>query len=216
MTTNNEEFNSAMAVMSAIHMAMADTDGYRGILNDDQITLLAADGMIDPFVFECVRVVNDKKIISYGLQSFGYDLRIGNQFRVFRMPLDHSGIVDPMAFNAGLLQPFEGDVCIIPPNSFALAASVEYFRMPRNVTGVVLGKSTYARCGIVANFTPLEAGWEGNVTIEISNTSSLPAKVYANMGFAQVLFFAGDPPKVSYADRAGKYQAQTGITLARV
>jgi len=188
-----------------------------GILNDLQIMDLCQCGAITPFVSSCVRRNEvGSPIISHGLQSFGYDIRIGRQFRVFRMPLDHSGIIDPKDFNPMLLQEFEGDVCIIPPNSFALASSMEYIVMPRNVTGIVLGKSTYARCGIVANFTPLEAGWHGNITIEISNTSSLPAKVYANEGFAQVLFFRGEEPAVSYADRAGKYQGQTGITLSQV
>lgn len=211
--------NETLSAVQAVSFAIAKSlnDGGSGILNDRQITLLAADGMLTPFVGECVRRNEvGSAIISYGLQSFGYDIRIGRQFRIFRMPLDHSGIVDPKNFNPSLLQEFEGDVCIIPPNSFALAASVEYITMPRNVTGIVLGKSTYARCGIVANFTPLEAGWHGNITIEISNTSSLPAKVYANEGFAQVLFFRGEEPSISYADRSGKYQGQTGITMAQV
>ncbi len=187
------------------------------IWNDSAIAKWAAAGGITPFVPQCVRVNdNGEKVISYGLQSFGYDIRLARQFRVFQMPLDHSGVVNPKDFNVKLLREFEGDVCIIPPNSFALACSVEYFKMPPNVTGLVLGKSTYARCGIVANFTPLEAGWEGTITIEISNTSPLPAMVYANEGFAQCIMLEGEEPTVTYASRAGKYQAQTGITLARV
>ena len=186
------------------------------ILNDRAISELSTAGMIEGFVPHCIRAHGDQRVISYGLQSFGYDIRISNQFQVFQTPLDHNGIVDPKAFEPRLLRSYTGDCCIIPPNSFALGCSVEYFRMPSNVTGLVLGKSTYARCGIVTNFTPLEAGWEGTITIEISNTSPLPAMIYANEGIAQCLFFEGEEPSVTYASRAGKYQGQRGITLAKV
>lgn len=187
------------------------------LLNDRQITSLAKDGMIQPFIAEKVRKVNGVSVISYGLQSFGYDMRLSNEFAVFQRPLDGEGVVDPKNFNPELLRHYVGDVCIIPPNCFALGVSIEWFNMPSNITGLILGKSTYARAGIVANFTPAEAGWRGKVTIEISNTSSLPAKVYANEGFAQILFIAGHYPDVSYADNGGgKYQNQDGITLPKV
>ena len=167
--------------------------------------------MIDPFVREQTR----EGVISYGVSSYGYDIRVADEFKVFHNV--NFTVVDPKNFDDRAFVEFQGETCIIPPNSFALARSVEYFRMPRNVTGVVLGKSTYARCGIVTNFTPLEAGWEGHITIEISNTTPLPARIYANEGIAQVLFFASDDPcRVSYADRKGKYQGQRGITLPRL
>lgn len=184
------------------------------LLADWEIKALAKAGMISDFQETKVKVVDGNPVISFGLQSFGYDIRIADEFKVFRVPLDHSGIVDPKNMEPRLLQDFRGEVCIIPPNSFALARSIERFTMPPNVTGIVLGKSTYARCGIVANFTPLEAGWSGIITIEISNTSKLPAKVYANEGFAQVLFMTGNMPDNTYGE--GKYQNQEGITLAKV
>ena len=156
-------------------------------------------------------------IISYGLSSFGYDLRVAAEFKIFTAGLGDLTVVDPKRLDARALVDFVGDVCIIPPNSFALARSVEWFNIPANVLGLVLGKSTYARCGIVTNFTPLEPGWQGHVTIEISNTTPLPAKIYANEGIAQVLFFGGAAtPEVTYADKHGKYQGQTGVTLAVV
>ncbi len=140
---------------------------------------------------------------------------MANEFRIFHNV--NSTVVDPKNFDSRSFVEFTGDICTIPPNSFALARSVEYIRMPRNVTGVVLGKSTYARCGIVTNFTPLEAGWEGHITIEISNTTPLPARIYANEGIAQVLFFESDEAcRTSYADRSGKYQGQKGITLPKL
>lgn len=167
--------------------------------------------MIKPFVEAQER----NGVISYGLSSYGYDIRVGNEFKIFTNI--NSTVVDPKNFDHNSLIDFKGDICIIPPNSFALARSMEYFKMPRNVTGIVLGKSTYARCGIVTNFTPLEAGWEGYITIEISNTTPLPAKIYANEGIAQVLFLESDEDcMVSYADKKGKYQGQTGITLPRI
>lgn len=168
-------------------------------------------GMIEPFVSGQKR----EGMISFGTSSYGYDIRVSDEFKIFTNV--NSTVVDPKHFDDASFVEFTGDVCTIPPNSFALARSVEYIRMPRNVTGVVLGKSTYARCGIVTNFTPLEAGWEGHITIEISNTTPLPARIYANEGIAQVLFFESDEAcRVSYADRKGKYQGQKGITLPKL
>ena len=167
--------------------------------------------MIDPFETGLIR----EDVVSYGLSSYGYDIRVADEFKIFHNV--NSTVVDPKRFDANSFVEFKGAICTIPPNSFALARSIEYMRMPRNVTGIVLGKSTYARCGIVTNFTPLEAGWEGHITIEISNTTPLPARIYANEGIAQVLFFASDEEcRVSYADRKGKYQGQTGITLPKL
>lgn len=169
-------------------------------------------GMIDPFVDGQVR----DGVISYGLSSYGYDIRIANEFRIFTPGLGDLTVVDPKNFDARSMVDFHGDVCVIPPNSFILAKTVEYFRIPRNVITICLGKSSYARCGLVVNVTPFEPEWEGYVTLEISNTTPLPAKVYANEGIAQVLFFEGDPPEMSYADKKGKYQGQVGITLPRL
>jgi len=180
-------------------------------------------GMIEPFVDEQVKIhrTNDIwqdeiSVISYGLSSFGYDMRISDEFRIFTAATGRLTHIDPKNFDESALVPFKGDVCIIPPNSFALGRSVEYFRIPRNIMALCLGKSTYARCGIICNFTPFEPGWEGYVTIEISNTTPLPCKIYANEGIAQCIFFEGEEPEISYADRKGKYQNQTGITLSRV
>jgi dCTP deaminase len=172
-------------------------------------------GMIEPFSEDQVRAAKDgTPIISYGVSSYGYDLRVSNQFHIFTNV--HGAVVDPKAFDKKSLVEVEGDVCLIPPNSFALAMSVEYFRIPRNVITICLGKSTYARCGIIVNVTPFEPEWEGHVVLEISNTSPLPAKVYAGEGLAQVLFFESDTPcKTSYADRHGKYQKQKGMTLPK-
>ncbi len=168
-------------------------------------------GMIEPYVKE----LNKQGVISFGPSSYGYDIRVADEFKIFHNV--NTTVVDPKNFDQRSFIEFKGEVCTIPPNSFALARSVEYIRMPRNVTGVVLGKSTYARCGIVTNFTPLEAGWEGHITIEISNTTPLPARIYANEGIAQVLFFESDEDcRVSYADRKGKYQGQKGITLPKL
>ncbi len=169
-------------------------------------------GMIDPFVDEQVCYHGEKKIISYGLSSYGYDLRVGGKFKVFTNV--HNSIVDPKEFPEDAFVDIEGDCCIIPPNSFALACSVEHFRIPRNVLVLCLGKSTYARCGVIVNLTPLEPGWEGVVTLEISNTSPLPARVYAYEGLSQLLFYESvDSCEVSYADRKGKYMGQNQITL---
>ncbi len=171
--------------------------------------------MIRPFEERLVRAVEGQPIISYGLSSYGYDIRVSTHFRIFTNV--YGSVVDPKAFDAKGLVEIEGDVCLIPPNSFALALSVEAFKIPRNVLTLCVGKSTYARCGIIVNVTPFEPGWEGRAVLEISNTTPLPAKVYANEGLAQVLFFESDSPcEVSYADRRGKYQGQDGITLPQV
>jgi dCTP deaminase len=182
------------------------------IKNDRWIREMAtAQGMIDPFEEKQVR----KGSISYGLSSYGYDMRVADEFRIFHNVL--SPIVDPKAFDERSFIEFQGDECIIPPNSFGLARSVEYFRIPRNVLTICVGKSTYARCGIITNVTPFEPEWEGYVTLEISNTTPLPAKIYANEGIAQVLFFESDEPcEISYADKKGKYQGQVGVTPPRL
>jgi dCTP deaminase len=167
--------------------------------------------MIEPFVDGQKR----DGTISYGLSSYGYDIRISDEFKIFTGV--HSTVIDPKEFDPDLFRSFKGDVCLIPPNSFVLGRSVEYFRIPRNVLTVCMGKSTYARCGIITNVTPFEPEWEGFVTMEISNTGPLPAKVYANEGIAQVLFFESDETCLcSYGDKKGKYQAQKGITLPKV
>ena len=173
-------------------------------------------GMIEPFADEQVRE-NERggSVISYGVSSYGYDLRVSDEFKVFTDV--YSTVVDPKAFDEQSFVDMKTDKCIIPPNSFALSRSVEYFRIPRDVLTVCLGKSTYARCGIIVNVTPFEPEWEGHVTLEISNTTPLPAKIYANEGLAQVLFFeACEICETSYADRGGKYQKQEGITIPRM
>jgi dCTP deaminase len=170
-------------------------------------------GMIEPFTDGQVRA----GAISYGVSSYGYDMRVAPEFKIFTNVL--SAIVDPKHFDAKSFVEFSGDVCIVPPNSFALARSVEYFRIPRNVLTVCVGKSTYARCGIITNVTPFEPEWEGHVTLEISNTTPLPAKIYANEGICQVLFFEADDDDIcetSYADKKGKYQGQKGVTLPKL
>lgn len=170
--------------------------------------------MIAPFSETQVRLNNNNKIISYGLSSYGYDARVSNEFKIFTNI--NSSIVDPKNFDQYSLVDRETDVCIIPPNSFALARTVEYFKIPRNILVICVGKSTYARCGIIVNVTPLEPEWEGYVTLEFSNTTPLPAKIYANEGACQFLFLKGDKTcNVSYADRQGKYMKQTGVTLPR-
>jgi dCTP deaminase len=205
--------------------------------NDHWIRKMAEKGMIDPFNKEQVR----EGVISYGVSSYGYDMRISDEFKIFT-PLEmkphhfrrrgiktrfmrsltgftniNNTIVDPKGFDTKNFVDFKGDVCMVPPNSFILGRSVEYFRIPREVLVICLGKSTYARCGIIVNVTPLEPEWEGFVTIEISNTAPLPAKIYANEGIAQLLFVEGSEVcETSYADKAGKYQAQKGITLAKM
>lgn len=181
------------------------------VKNDRWIQEAAANGMIDPFHAGQV----SEGVISYGVSSYGYDMRVGDSFKIFTNI--NSTFIDPKQFDAKSLVDFTGDVCIVPPNSFALGSSVEYFRIPRDVLVICLGKSTYARCGIVVNVTPLEPEWEGHVTIEISNTTPLPAKIYAGEGIAQLIFLqAAELCAVSYRDRKGKYQAQKGITLPRL
>jgi dCTP deaminase len=187
-----------------------------GIKSDAWIRRMAQkEGMIEPFCDGQIKQADDgRRLISYGLSSYGYDLRVSNEFKVFTNVFNT--VVDPKAFDEKSFVDLTEDVCIVPPNSFALARSVEYFRIPRDVITICLGKSTYARCGIIVNVTPLEPEWEGHVTLEISNTTPLPARVYANEGLAQVLFIGGDEVcEISYADRAGKYMKQTGITIPK-
>jgi len=169
------------------------------------------EGMISPFCDEQTA----SGVVSFGLSSYGYDIRVSDEFKIFTNI--SSTVVDPKQFDDANVVDFKGDVCIVPPNSFALARTVEYFKIPRDVLAICLGKSTYARCGIIVNVTPFEPEFEGHITIEISNTTPLPAKIYANEGIAQVLFLEGDEPcEVSYKDKSGKYQNQTGITLPRI
>jgi dCTP deaminase len=184
------------------------------ILSDKEIRRLCRERrMIEPFFEGQVRHhQSGDRVVSYGLSSYGYDLRVADEFKVFTNVFNT--VVDPKAFDAKSFVDVHGTVCIVPPNSFALARSVEYFRIPRDILTICLGKSTYARCGIIANVTPFEPEWEGHATLEISNTTPLPAKIYANEGLAQVIFLrATESCEVSYADRKGKYQAQSGITL---
>jgi dCTP deaminase len=176
--------------------------------------MAAETGMIEPFEPNQVRRAGNDRIISYGTSSYGYDVRCAGEFKVFTNI--NSTIVDPKHFDEKSFVDVHADVCIIPPNSFALARTVEYFRIPRNVLTICLGKSTYARCGIIVNVTPLEPEWEGHVTLEFSNTTTLPAKIYANEGVAQMLFFEADEVcATSYKDRGGKYQGQKGVTLPK-
>jgi dCTP deaminase len=200
-TANDGEANAALAALSL-----------PGILADHQIRKLALnEGMIEPFVEKQTR----EGVISYGLSSYGYDARCSSEFKIFTN-VDNA-VVDPKNFSAQSFVDRDVPVCIIPPNSFVLTRSVEYFRIPKDVLVICLGKSTYARCGLIVNVTPLEPGWEGHVTLEISNSTPLPAKVYANEGVAQFLFFKGSAPcEVSYADRAGKYMGQKGVTLPKL
>jgi dCTP deaminase len=173
-----------------------------------------AHRMIEPFASEQVRAAGGQKIVSYGTSSYGYDVRCAPEFKIFTNI--NSTIVDPKAFDPKSFVDFQGDVCIIPPNSFALARTVEYFRIPRTVLVLCVGKSSYARCGIICNVTPLEPEWEGHVTLEFSNTTPLPAKIYAHEGVAQMLFFESDAVcETSYKDRGGKYMGQQGVTLPK-
>jgi dCTP deaminase len=183
-----------------------------GLKNDTWIRKMAQEhNMIEPFVENQVR----EKVISFGLSSYGYDIRVTDEFKIFTNV--HSAIVDPKHFNPTSFIDFKGEVCVIPPNSFVLARTIEYFRIPRSVLTMCIGKSTYARCGLIVNVTPFEPEWEGYVTLEISNTTPLPARIYANEGIAQVLFFEADEVcEISYADRKGKYQAQKSIVLPRI
>ena len=183
-----------------------------GLKPDHWIERMAKkQGMIEPYEANQVR----QGVISYGVSSYGYDIRVADEFKIFTNV--NSAIVDPKDFDPASMVDFQGDVCIIPPNSFALARTIEYFRIPRSVLTVCLGKSTYARCGIIVNVTPFEPEWEGFVTLEISNTTPLPAKIYANEGIAQVLFFEADEEcRTSYADKKGKYQKQQSIVLPKL
>ena len=185
------------------------------IKSDRWIRRMASEqGMIEPFAGAQVRAVDGQRIVSYGVSSYGYDVRCADEFKIFTNI--NTAIVDPKAFDEKSFVDFKGDCCIIPPNSFALARTIEYFRIPRSTLTVCLGKSTYARCGIIVNVTPLEPEWEGHVTLEFSNTTPLPAKIYANEGVAQMLFFESDEIcEVSYGDREGKYQGQLGVTLPK-
>jgi len=182
------------------------------IKSDKWIKKMALDSrMIEPFVETQI----SKGVISYGLSSYGYDIRVAEEFKIFTNV--HTCIVDPKEFDPKSFMNFKGSICIIPPNSFVLGRSVEFFRIPRNIITLCVGKSSYARCGIITNVTPLEPEWEGYITLEISNTTPLPARIYANEGIAQILFFESDEEcSMSYADKKGKYQNQTGITTARV
>jgi len=181
------------------------------VLSDKWIKKMALDGMISPFE---EKQISEGKI-SYGLTSFGYDARVSNKFKIFTYV--NSEIVDPKNFKPSNFVTKNVSECIIPPNSFVLASTVEYFKIPKDVLVICLGKSTYARCGIIVNVTPLEPGWEGHVTLEFSNTTPLPAKIYANEGVAQFVFLKGNErPEISYSDRKGKYMGQTGVTLPKV
>ena len=176
--------------------------------------MAAQHRMIEPFESGQVRETSAGRVISYGTSSYGYDVRCSDEFKVFTNI--YSATVDPKSFDEKSFVDLQNEVCIIPPNSFALARTVEYLRIPRSVLTICLGKSTYARCGIIVNVTPLEPEWEGHVTLEFSNTTNLPAKIYANEGVAQMLFFESDEIcETSYADRGGKYQGQTGVTLPK-
>ena len=186
------------------------------IKSDQWIRRMAEQhGMIEPFIPGQVRENGNGRVISYGTSSYGYDIRCADEFKIFTNI--NSAVVDPKNFDASSFVDVKSDVCIIPPNSFALARTVERFKVPRDVIVVCLGKSTYARCGIIVNVTPLEPEWEGIVTLEVSNTTPLPARIYAGEGIAQMLFFQSDEPcETSYADKKGKYQAQDGLTLPRL
>lgn len=188
-----------------------------GLLADWQILELASGGMIKPFAESSPRGV-----ISYGLSSYGYDARLGRKFRIatrreaWEIPAGEAWVIDPKNFDDRVFRDYEGDTCLIPPNSFALAHTIEYFDMPRDVLAVCVGKSTYARCGVIVNVTPLEPGWCGEVTMEISNTTPRPVRLYAGEGICQFLFFHGAAPAATYADRSGKYQGQVGVVGARI
>ena len=186
------------------------------IKSDKWIKEMAANhGMIEPFAESQIRHSDGNDLISYGTSSFGYDVRCATEFKVFTNI--NSAIVDPKSFDENSFVNFDSDICIIPPNSFALARTIEYFKIPENVLVICLGKSTYARCGIIVNVTPLEPGWEGYVTLEFSNTTPLPAKIYANEGVAQFVFIKGNQtPEVTYSKRKGKYMKQKGVTLPKV
>ena len=184
------------------------------ILADYEIQELAEQGMITPYEKDSIRVVNGEKILSYGSSSFGYDVRCVPEFKVFTNV--NSGVIDPKNFDSNNFIDINADKILLPPNSFALSRTVEMFDMPDNVLAICMGKSTYARCGLGLHVTPIEPGWRGHVVLEFSNTTTLPTYIYANEGIAQFLFFKGNTPRVTYRDRKGKYQNQTGITLPSV
>lgn len=186
------------------------------LLSDEQIEkFVISHKMIEPFESKLIKQQNDMNLVSYGLSSYGYDIRVSDEFKVFTNV--YNSLVDPKNFTEDSFVDIKGPFCIIPPNSFALARSVEYFRIPRNILTLCIGKSTYARCGIIVNVTPFEPEWEGFVTLEISNTTPLPAKIYSNEGIAQVLFLqASKACRVSYSDRKGKYMKQMGIVVPRI
>lgn len=208
---------SEFAYLRNISYTLVEKENFMGLQADEWIKKMALEeGMIEPFNEQLVRESNNQKIVSYGLSSYGYDLRVANKFKVFTDV--YNTVVDPKNFSEDAFVDIETDRCVIPPRSFALAVSVEYFRIPDDVLTICIGKSTYARCGIIVNVTPFEPGWEGYVTLEISNTTPLPAVIYANEGLAQVLFFKGDQRcSTSYAQRAGKYMKQLQeVTIPRM
>lgn len=184
------------------------------VLPDYEIDRIAKLGAIENYVPNLVREQDNRKIISYGLSSYGYDVRLSNKFKIFSN-INH-GIIDPIQFDDSLCVDYEGEYCIIPPNSYILGVTVEKFNIPDDIIAICVGKSSYARCGAIVNVTPIEPGFEGEVVIEIANSTPLPIKVYANMGIAQFIFFRGPKCEVTYRDRKGKYQGQTGITTAKV
>jgi dCTP deaminase len=219
LVSRRNDFRFSFTPLGALSACLQSTQPEESpdmsIKSDKWIRRMAeSTGMIEPFEPGQIREADGKKIISYGTSSYGYDIRCAPEFKVFTNI--HSTVVDPKNFDEKSFVDFHGDSCIIPPNSFALARTLEYFRIPRNVLTICLGKSTYARCGIIVNVTPFEPEWEGYVTLEFSNTTPLPAKIYAGEGCAQVLFFESDPDdvcEISYKDRGGKYQGQSGVTL---
>ena len=215
MLNRYESFCISLPLCSKKRNSVSGITFSMSIKSDKWIRQMAQEnGLIEPYVTHQVRESEQGRVISYGTSSYGYDVRCSDEFKIFTNI--NSAIVDPKDFDAESFVDVKSDVCIIPPNSFALARTVEYFRIPRDVLTICLGKSTYARCGIIVNVTPLEPEWEGHVTLEFSNTSPLPAKIYANEGVAQMLFFGADEVcEVSYGDRGGKYQGQRGVTLPK-
>jgi dCTP deaminase len=206
-----------MSIAIQLHRQYREEQRYKmSIKSDKWIKKMSLnEKMIEPFSENQVRLdEKGNKLISYGVSSYGYDVRCSNEFKVFTNI--HSVTVDPKNFDDNIFIDIQSDVCVIPPNSFALARTVEYFKIPRNVLTICLGKSTYARCGIIVNVTPLEPEWEGHVTLEFSNTTNLPARIYAGEGVAQMIFFESDEDcETSYKDRGGKYQGQVGVTLPK-
>lgn len=225
MVTNRNKLINALAYASILTpqqveeelRAIATEVNGRGILNDVEIAQLATEqGMIEPYEPTLVRMVNDQRVISFGQSSFGYDITVADEFQIFTSPLDKAGFIDPKDFDPKLVTAFKGKICVIPAHGFALARTEQYFRIPQNVITICLGKSTYARTSLILNVTPFEPGWEGYATLEISNTSPLPAYVYANEGIGQLLFFEGRTPTTTYNARPNRYQGQVGIVHASV